>query len=74
MINLERAYKAGRFLEDAMKEEQDPSRKERLSSLMVDLHECKKAILGVNSRHHIEFLLPQTLKKIERELNIFLDR
>jgi len=74
MINLERAYKAERFLEESIKEEQDQPRKERLSSLLEDLQECKRAILGLNSRQHIEFLLPQTLKKIERELKIILDR
>lgn len=74
MINLERAYKAERFLEKSIKEEQDRPRKERLSSLLADLHECKRAILGRNSRQHVEVFLPQTLKEIERELNIFLDR
>ncbi len=73
MINLERAYKAERILEESIKEERDRSRKERRLSLLADLHECKRAILGENSRRHIEVLLPQTLEKIERELDIVIN-
>lgn len=74
MINLERAYKAERFLERSINEEQDRQRRERLSSLLEDLRECKRAILGLNSREHIEVILPRTLQEIERELNILLNR
>jgi hypothetical protein len=71
--NIEKAYKAGWFLEECIREEQEKARKERLSLLIVDLHECKKAILGLNSQCHLEIILPQTLKRIEKELNILLD-
>jgi hypothetical protein len=70
MMNLERAYKASHLLDRAIKEEGDQHRKESLLSLMGDLHVCKKAILGANSRHHLNVVLPQTLKDIERELDI----
>lgn len=73
MMNLERAYKASGLLDRAIKEEGDRRRKESLLSLMGNLHDCKKAILGANSRHHLDVVLPQTLRDIERELRVHLD-
>ncbi len=70
MINLERAYKASRLLDRAIREEGNQHRKESLISLLGDLHDCKKAILGANSRHHLNVVLPHMLKTIERELDV----
>jgi|GEM_PF-3148023 len=74
MMNLERAYMASALLDRAIREEGDRHRKESLKLLMGNLHDCKKAILGANSRHHLNVILPQTLRKIERELRVHLDR
>lgn len=74
MMNLERAYKASGLLDRAIREEGDRHRKENLLTLLGDLHDCKKAILGANSRHHLNVVLPQTLREIEKELRVYLDR
>jgi hypothetical protein len=73
MMNLERAYRADGLLDRAIEKEGDGHRKENLLSLKGNLHDCKKAILGANSLHHMKVVLPQTLKAIERELNVHLD-
>lgn len=72
MMNLERAYQASALLDRAIREEGNRHRKENLVSLMGNLRDCKKAILGANSLHHLNVILPQTLKKIERELRVHL--
>ena len=73
MMNLERAYRASGLLDRAIEREGEGHRKERLLSLKGNLHDCKKAILGANSRHHLNVVLPQTLRQIEKELNVHLD-
>jgi hypothetical protein len=69
----ENANKTEKLLEEAIQEETDPKRRDRLTSIYNNITLCKEAIIKINSKRHLEILLPRELKKAEKELNIKLE-
>jgi hypothetical protein len=62
-----------KLLEDAIQQETESNRRDKLISIYKNIRLCKDMIIELNSLRHLHHLLPRELKRAEKELNIRLE-